>query len=345
MAVNERYYRGFHNGRGDATFHERPYTGELLVPTAYRGLHFASAADADTDWNVANQTHPTLYIHSETTPATDYVSIAHDGTSISFTAAGATNFAFDSAVVTMDQGAADTNHISLRSSDVATVLTTIVLGPDVTTSDYFAVGKLSATLGGAYVQSLAESGATESLEIDAWGGSPATTDTSSSLGCINIFGGEHDGANADADMASNSNLLCVGEISSSNARLTRMLLKADDGELHLGNSTLVALDAEDDVQAVRAMQRASTDGNGIIEGLYDPSNPFYNYEKLREMHLVGEKDTEGFYLFPVQPRLALHEGAIWQLYNDLMGIAQVLPRKLRDQLSERMQSRLALVGA
>ena len=67
---------GFKKTKGDATGTQ----GMLSVPTSYRVLHFASAADYDTDWNVANPTHPTFYIHSETTPATDYISLDHDAT-------------------------------------------------------------------------------------------------------------------------------------------------------------------------------------------------------------------------------------------------------------------------
>ena len=83
MAVPNTY-RGFRVSRGDATGAQLA----LLVPTAYRVLHFASAADEATDWNVANPTHPTLYIHSETTPATDYGSLSHDGTDFIITAVG-----------------------------------------------------------------------------------------------------------------------------------------------------------------------------------------------------------------------------------------------------------------
>ena len=69
-------YRGFRVTRGDPTGEQLA----ILVPTDYRVLHIASAAYEETDWNVANPTHPTAYIHSETTPATDYLSLSHDAT-------------------------------------------------------------------------------------------------------------------------------------------------------------------------------------------------------------------------------------------------------------------------
>ena len=83
MAVNELGYFGFARTKGDASRVDSAARGvpALLVPTGDRDLHFASAADKETDWNVANPTHPTLYVHSETTPATDYLAFSHDATS------------------------------------------------------------------------------------------------------------------------------------------------------------------------------------------------------------------------------------------------------------------------
>ena len=82
-AINIETYGGFRRGRTDLDRLRANRYGqlEILVPTLARDLHFASAADAETDWNVTNPTHPTLYIHSETTPATDYMALYHDATS------------------------------------------------------------------------------------------------------------------------------------------------------------------------------------------------------------------------------------------------------------------------
>ena len=150
---------------------------------------------------------------------------------------------------------------------------------------------------------------------------------------MNWFVGQHDGSNADADMAANSNAMAWGEIDSSNARKTRMLLKADDGELQLGNTTLVALDEEDDIQLIRAMQKAGSSG-GILESERD--NPFYNYNKLHELGLAGERGEDGFFLFPLQSRLHAHEGAMWQTH---LRVAE-----LEEKLA-LAESKLAAIGA
>ncbi len=230
--------------------------------------------------------------------------------------------------LTINQGGADDSIFCLKSSDVTTGASTVTLGTDVETDDYLTMSKLSATLGGLHQQVLAETAASEGFMLDVWAGAPATTDTSASLGCINIFGGQHDGSNADADMNANSNLLCVGEIDSSGARLTRMLLKADDGELNLGNTSLVALDSEDDIMAVRGLQMVRTVG-GIVPTEYD--RPAYSYEKLRALNIVGEKDSRGEFMVKVQPYLNLHDGAIFQLYTmyrDLQQQFETLKRSL-----------------
>lgn len=83
MATNPNA-NGFRRTFGDATGPQQA----LLVPAAYRVLHFAEAADADTDWNVAAPTHPTFYVHSSTTPATDYISLDHDATDGTLNVAG-----------------------------------------------------------------------------------------------------------------------------------------------------------------------------------------------------------------------------------------------------------------
>lgn len=81
--INERTYAGFRRTTGDASRVDVDgYRGSftLLVPTTGRDLHFASAADENTDWNVANPTDPRFYVHSETTSATNYVYLSHNGT-------------------------------------------------------------------------------------------------------------------------------------------------------------------------------------------------------------------------------------------------------------------------
>lgn len=74
-------YLGFHRGNGDESVGE---VAEFLVgggsgTTSPRALHIAASNDAGADWNISTQTDPRVFIHSATTPVTDYISIRHTG--------------------------------------------------------------------------------------------------------------------------------------------------------------------------------------------------------------------------------------------------------------------------
>lgn len=224
--------------------------------------------------------------------------------------------------LTINQGCFDNQIFALKSSDVVSGLIDVVLSPhDVETDDFFTISKAGAN-GTAHIQSIAQVEYANGLIIDTYAGPPNDTDDSSSTGAINMFVAQHNGSNVLVDMDAGRNALAVGEINSSGARLARMILKADDGELHLGNSTLAsALDDEDDRQIIRALQREGS-SSGIIDSEWD--NPFYDYDKLHELGLAGEKDEEGFFLFPLQSRLHAHEGAMWQNYTEIRGMQEKL---------------------
>ena len=70
----------------------------LALGDSNQALHVTDAGAVATDWNVAADTHPALYLHSNTTPATDYLKIGgHDGTSATIDLVGGTTLkiAFD----------------------------------------------------------------------------------------------------------------------------------------------------------------------------------------------------------------------------------------------------------
>jgi len=52
----------------------------IAVSDVDQSLHITDLAAIATDWDLASTTHPTLYIHSNTTPATDYLALSHDAT-------------------------------------------------------------------------------------------------------------------------------------------------------------------------------------------------------------------------------------------------------------------------
>lgn len=85
MGVSEKH-QGFKKLLGD----ESNPTFGIAVGEASRALHIFTALDYGTDWNVAADTHPSIYIHSATTPATDYIKLYHDATNAYIDGVGAT---------------------------------------------------------------------------------------------------------------------------------------------------------------------------------------------------------------------------------------------------------------
>jgi len=102
MAVPPGKFGGFHRGVGDE---DNSPVLELLVPgedtaTYPRALHIAQSSDANSDWDVSANSNPTLYLHSTTTPETDYLRLDHDGTTVDIDGVGATTIAFQIAGTT-----------------------------------------------------------------------------------------------------------------------------------------------------------------------------------------------------------------------------------------------------
>ena len=79
-------HKGFKILLGD----ESNPTFGIVVGETSRALHILTADDYNTDWNVAADTHPSVYIHSATTPATDYIKFYHDATNANIDCVGAT---------------------------------------------------------------------------------------------------------------------------------------------------------------------------------------------------------------------------------------------------------------
>jgi hypothetical protein len=67
----------------------------IALSDTSQSIHITDKAALATDWNLAAVTHPTLYIHSNTTPATDFLRIGtHDGTDAYIDMVGGTGLNF-----------------------------------------------------------------------------------------------------------------------------------------------------------------------------------------------------------------------------------------------------------
>ena len=76
MGINEK---AWHVGFKWTIGNEDVPTGAICVDNTSKQLHICDIEDAGTDWARAVASHPELYIHSATTPETDYIKMYHDG--------------------------------------------------------------------------------------------------------------------------------------------------------------------------------------------------------------------------------------------------------------------------
>jgi hypothetical protein len=227
--------------------------------------------------------------------------------------------------ITINQGAADNELFALKSSDVAHGMT-----GQTETDTYGYIKKFSATLGGVKFGGLSESAT--AMELTANATTPQTTDTTGSEGIFHFRANKANGT-AVQDLGDTDNLCCMV-----NNNTTRFVLKGN-GTLHITNTTLVALDFEDDNQLVRAMQRESSVEGSLLESEYD--NPFYSHSKLMEHGLAGEKDEKGEFFVPLQNRLHAHEGAMWQTYCEVKDMKMKIEE--RDTKIAALEQRLNLI--
>ncbi len=227
--------------------------------------------------------------------------------------------------ITINQGAADDELFALKSSDVAHGMT-----GQTETDTYGYIKKFSATLGGVKFGGLSESAT--AMELTANATTPQTTDTTGSEGIFHFRANKANGT-AVQDLGDTDNLCCMV-----NNNTTRFVLKGN-GTLHITNTTLVALDFEDDNQLVRAMQRESSVEGSLLESEYD--NPFYSHSKLMEHGLAGEKDEKGEFFVPLQNRLHAHEGAMWQTYCEVKDMKMKIEE--RDTKIAALEQRLNLI--
>ena len=77
------------NTGGGGTFAAEDFV--IALDDASQSLHITDKAAVGTDWALDDVTHPTVFIHSNTTPATDFISIGgHDGTTADIDVQGGT---------------------------------------------------------------------------------------------------------------------------------------------------------------------------------------------------------------------------------------------------------------
>ena len=138
-----------------------------------------------------------------------------------------------------------------------------------------------------------------------------TTDTSSSSGVVTVNGSVTDAGTSVTLVADAGNVFTV-----ENNGTARVLVKGN-GDMHVTNTTLTALDNENDVGLVRAMQRESSNGLGMAMTKWDDEMTT-NSDDLKR---VGALSSQGDFRV-VQRYQDVLGGAIWQTHTRQMELEE-----------------------
>ena len=120
---------------------------------------------------------------------------------------------------------------------------------------------------------------------------------------------------------------------------TVMLLKGG-GVLHLTNTSLVALDNEDDAMLIRQLDlvgsKDKSDTAGIIETQWDNFIE-KNDSKLKEIGVLSSEND----FIALQPWVKLANGAIWQqraMFETMKQVAEEMLPGFSNKLNERLEA-------
>ena len=216
-------------------------------------------------------------------------------------------------LLSLNQGGDDTVIFTCNSSDINTNLTSNA-SATVDTDDYFAISKVSATLGGSMLLGIAEAdGATDKVfDIVSYGGTPSNGKTTNINGLINVRAYETNTSGALLEAATASNIFCIQAYidlgGGSLGTRTRMMVDSD-GDIYSVTSAQT-FDDHDDVGLISAYDMTTAPDQVIRTDYEDFAK--YNEDDLIKAGVLGDKVSEGG-MTNVTQLQRLHNGAIRQL--------------------------------
>jgi hypothetical protein len=221
--------------------------------------------------------------------------------------------------LTINQGANDNEILSFKSSDITHGMT------DQTETDtYSYMKKANPTEGGLNLSALAGTGTSIVLNIDAMGGTANTTKTTGGWGLVNVNARQRNGSNIGA-VDSDGNVFSVRAQSPSASLLTKFMID-EDGDVYAVNTTVQAFsDDKDDVKLLRALDHTRA-GHGTTKGFVKSKwDEFvkYNEQDLVDAGVLGDTVENGG-MWNVTQHVRLQNGALWQMYERLLTMAENL---------------------
>ena len=213
--------------------------------------------------------------------------------------------------LTINQGAADNTIIALKSSDVAHPMTAVA---ETDTFGSFTKGA-GGPAGGLQIEGLSDANATtggRTLILVASAGDVTldVTHTAGTVGAMDFYVRKSDGSTGVAALANDE-----AAFTWSNNGHTRLLLQGE-GEMHVTNTTLVALDDYDDNQLLRAGE-LETNSAGVIRSRWDDAIP-YNIDTLKDLGVLSEDGN----FWSLQKRMSLNANASWQNHCSIRALQE-----------------------
>jgi len=227
--------------------------------------------------------------------------------------------------LTINQGSADNDILTFKSSDVAHGLTSLT-----ETDTYAYFKKPSGTLGGMAITAIAEATAEPVFSFEVYGGDWGTAKSSSALGAFVYYATEHDGANGTRTPTSDANVFVVR--ANTTAGVRSLFIVAEDGDIHVdGSATVGTFDAWDDAVALRSFERwrhGEADGkmdHMVLASRFDDN--MYSKEELEQTKIIQVVDDDEWLdgnrsLVNAGALGRLTTGAIWQNHEMIDAILE-----------------------
>jgi hypothetical protein len=196
-------------------------------------------------------------------------------------------------------------------------------------------------LGGLNIAAYGEDAVfTTVLQFSAQGGTASTSKSNAgAVGLVNFSIAEHNGSGALANITPDGNVFAI-RAQVDGAMVTRMMVD-EDGQMHLTNTTLVALTDEiNDRHIVRGfeMVRARNGADGYVQSRWDEFVTIHEPE-LVDMKILGAPVKEGG-MWNISRHVMALNGAVWQNYEDIMVIKEGYETRI-NQLEMQVQKLLA----
>lgn len=296
----------------------------VTVDNVSRSIIICEEADAGTNFAIANQTNPTLFIHSaDATVAADYLRLYHDQTDGVVTT-GAGNLVLNSASgaiminettdanmtigLCINQGANDNAILTLKSSDVAHGIT-----DNAETDTYLRVQKYNATEGGVSWQAYGEG-----TTADHFFGAHTVDNvakTTAAVG-VHIISGALRSGTAAVACGADANILVVRNLATA-----RFIFDAE-GSFHADVES-TTFDAYDDLALLGDFEAHIANSDKVKEGFSGFLK--YNREALEAANIVHfDNDNRGHAMINLTRLAMLQCGAIRQLNEKFDRLERVL---------------------